>query len=107
MIEFLFPWLLLLLLAAPFFGLGFYRSWKVAGAFFLGFALLAALYAYGQATAAPDDVIAHEWGAQFAPVFFGFLAIVVAIGVALGFGTRRIIERRRNGTRPPNEGVHQ
>ena len=105
MIAFLLQSLLLLLLAAPFFGLGFYRSWKVAGAFFLGFVVLAALYAYGQATAAPDDLIAHEWGARFAPVFFAFLAIVVAFGVALGFGTRRIIERVRDVTSVPNQGI--
>ena len=83
------------LVGAPLFGLGYYRSLKVAGAVILGVAGVAGFYAYGLATAAADDPGASEWGAQVAPVFFGWLAVLFAAAFGLGLGTRVLVDRSR------------
>ncbi len=93
------------LVGAPFFGLGYYRSWKVAGAVILVVAAISGFYAYGLATAAPDDPAANEWGAQAAPAFFGWMAVVLAVAFALGVGTRLAVDRKRSLVKPRDGDV--
>ena len=75
--------------------LGYYRSWKVAGGLILVVAAVSAFYAYGLATASPNDPSANEWGAQAAPAFFGWMAVVLSVAFALGFAARVVIDRKR------------
>jgi hypothetical protein len=95
---------LVIALTAPFFGLGYYRSWKVAGTVVLGLCVLAAFYAYGLATASADDAAANEWGARGAPGFFFSLAVILAVAFAVGVGARVVIERART---PRNGEISQ
>ena len=84
-----------LLLGAPLFGLGYYRSWKVAGGLILVVAGLSGYYAYGLASAPPNYPAASEWGAQAAPAFFAWIAVILAVAFALGLATRFVIDRKR------------